>query len=707
MYVGKFHKYKIAAICMSELQDDSTAGIARAICDKLNSRGYKTLIFSAFSGFDKMTPTAIGESSIYELINHDIVDVLILMPQSIRNEGVREKIVSTAKERGAFVICVDGYHKDTVSLVYDYVPGFEQMCSHVICHHGCKDIYFMAGRRNCRYSNDLVSIYKKVLEDNGLPFVKEGRFGYGDYWSNPTNEAMNDFFKAGYSIPEAFICVNDVMAVTVIKALRKKGYRVPEDVIVTGFNASQLPTLHAIGEITSSSLDLDYLAQSVADACDNQLAGQDSEGIVRLKYRELYGQSCGCKPWDEGFLSNHMFTIDDYNTIQLNNEIHIANYYSITADKTDYLDMVTEMVEFLESYSGVCVNEDFLFSDEDIEVSKYHNVYSKRMITICQRDRKSNSFDLTYPTENLMPDLDRALKRYDCILFAPLSFHQSVIGYYFTAVEPDKTSFRDTRRLVIATNQILENFRNTYKLTEAYKKISITHRIDPLTSIYNRRGYFTAIEERLAETTSAYLLMLSIDMDRLKQINDNFGHSEGDKAIVEVADAIKAAAGQNGIYARFGGDEFILTLPCGSRREAPKVIGTIQTHIDTYNRKNSGSGYEVSVSVGYKTVKLTDDIDIHKLITETDRLMYVEKRAKKAKAESTYGDIGSTENPYEARIHEIFSSTTTATHFYLDYVESKWHVMRHKDTPPCLCSDTVGPLRSIWLSGCIYPDDKG
>lgn len=88
-------------------------------------------------------------------------------------------------------------------------------------------------------------------------------------------------------------------------------------------------------------------------------------------------------------------------------------------------------------------------------------------------------------------------------------------------------------------NQTLENFRIEYLLRNANNELSLTHSMDPLTNIYNRRGYFERISEFMHGNEKCDIILVSCDMDRLKEINDTYGHSEGDIAIKAVADAIK------------------------------------------------------------------------------------------------------------------------------------------------------------------------
>lgn len=710
MYIGRFHKYKIAAICVSRIHEESLAHSVREISDALVAKGYKVLVFSAFTDFYTVTPSIEGEASIYSLINHELIDVLIILPETLKNPCMSGDIINNALAHGTPVITVDGAYEGAINLLYDYEQGFEKICRHVIEHHGCRDIFLMAGMKDNKFSDDRIAVYKKVLAEHNIPFVEEGRFDYGDFWNNPTVEAMNRFFEGGYSMPQAFICINDSMAITVSKALNEHGYKVPEDVIVTGFDATYQAAVHSLTEISSATLDIRHLADIIADISDRCLAGEEVEKEIKVKFEELFSQSCGCGTADEGFMTSRLAKMDRFNTMQLFNETKMAAYYANSVEKRTYDEMIREMVKYIDDYSGICINSDYVSHIERKEQDSYNKYFHKEMKAICQKNLDTNVFDVIFPTEKLIPEFGKAIKRFDRILFSPLTFQETVIGYYYTVIDYEEYSFRDAKRLTTFTNQILENYKNTCRLKEAYDHLAMTYCIDPLTELYNRKGYFTAMEhERKERFTAPYILMLSIDMDKLKYINDTFGHSEGDKAIVEVAEAIREVAGNNGVCARFGGDEFILTLPCSDeKREPAKIVSALLTHLDIYNNNNKASGYEVAISVGYKTVANDEKLNINELITATDRLMYEQKHNKKIIYEK--GNKPSeaiAENPMESKIHEIFSARNDATYFYLSYLNSEWYIMENKDTPPCLRSETVGPLRAMWLSGCIHEDDRG
>lgn len=398
-------------------------------------------------------------------------------------------------------------------------------------------------------------------------------------------------------------------------------------------------------------------------------------------------------------------------------EIKMASLYTHTVN-CDKLDELTKaMGRYFNYHAALCLNDDFLTKESAVIPKAYHSVFTENMTAHVIRTWSDYSYNINYPTKKVLPDLNDLIKRYNTIMFCPLHFQEHVIGYYAAIADDllvNPGSFYYVQRLVESINQALENFRIEYLLRNANNELSLTHLIDPLTNIYNRRGYFERISELMLGNEKCNVILVSCDMDRLKEINDTYGHSEGDIAIKAVADAIKTGCGKDGICARFGGDEFILTVPykTDKQRELSRLVGEIQTEIDKFNR-SAGKPYDVSISVGgsYGTVSSVEEVN--ELMRNTDRLMYEQKKVKKGERGPVFQPVPEAQKKpdevlegYRSRIHKIFSQFDKCTYFYMDYLNFKWYIIENDHMPKCLKSSSVGPLRAIWLSGAVHPDDK-
>ncbi len=712
MYIGRFHKYKIAAICIAGIQDDHLAYISNTISDSLIKRGYKVLVFNSFTDFYYITTYTKGEASIYHLLNFDLIDVLIVMPETIKNNDTVSKIVNHARESGTPVICIDGEYEGCTNIKYNYREGFENTVRHIVEDHGCTDTFLVAGIKDNSFSEERIDAYKKVLADNNIPF-DESKLDYGDFWSIPTKDVMKRYFSTHDKPPQVFICANDSMAITVQREVRSRGFRIPEDVIVTGFDATYQDSTYTVTEITSAIVDPDELADVVAETCAGYMAGTEVPMTKLIRFKLLPAQTCGCTPSDANYVSEKLLKMNDYNTATQSSENRMMQYYADCVGCKTLKDIAAKMSGYVDDISAVCINSDFLTKNAEVMPKEYHSVYTNQMIALCQRDKEVVEGAATYDVRNLIPQLGKALKKYNKIMFVPLHFQSKVIGYYAVVFEYFTGGYRDTRRFTNTTNQILESFMSNYNLQQAYNELDMTYSKDSLTELFNRRGFFISIEKMLENNVGKPLMLISIDMDRLKMINDTYGHTEGDKAIIEVAEALRSVCTKKGACARFGGDEFIIAMPCEDvKHDQSIVIGDIQTHLDNYNRK-SGADYEVSISIGVTTEIIKDNFDISELILKTDKLMYEQKRIKKAsyeenaEVEKLKAEAHNAIQDYEMRIHKIFSDDASCTYFYMNYMSYKWHLMKSDSTPPCMLSASVNPIRAMWLSGAIYQDDVG
>ena len=153
--------------------------------------------------------------------------------------------------------------------------------------------------------------------------------------------------------------------------------------------------------------------------------------------------------------------------------------------------------------------------------------------------------------------------------------------------------------------------------------------VDPLTKL-NNRGQLTRYASQRANLFLADRLtvVIMMDIDGFKRINDTYGHAEGDKALVTVADSLRAVVSRHSMpsfLGRYGGDEFILIIHPLLITEADQMICEIRTEIE---QNVSGTPYPLSVSAGYE--KLTNEQDsIQSCIRRADKKLYLDKETRR------------------------------------------------------------------------------
>ena len=153
---------------------------------------------------------------------------------------------------------------------------------------------------------------------------------------------------------------------------------------------------------------------------------------------------------------------------------------------------------------------------------------------------------------------------------------------------------------------------------------------DGLTGLYNRRGFLALAERqlKLARRSGRSLLLFFIDVDGLKEINDVFGHGEGDAALKCTAEALETTFRDSDVIARFGGDEFAaLAIEASGQSEA-----TIRERLTEYltSARRQDSDYQFSVSLGVARFDPWNQTSLRDLIAEADQAMYEQKRRRSA-----------------------------------------------------------------------------
>jgi diguanylate cyclase (GGDEF)-like protein len=166
-----------------------------------------------------------------------------------------------------------------------------------------------------------------------------------------------------------------------------------------------------------------------------------------------------------------------------------------------------------------------------------------------------------------------------------------------------------------------------HKGEEVLLALSLT---DELTGLYNRRRFFVLTEQylKVAIRTKKRSLLLYIDMDDLKWINDHYGHHEGDHALIDLAAILKKTFRESDIIARIGGDEFVVLLESTVENDGI-LITRLYENIKDYNAKGPRR-YQLSISVGAAQFDPGSPILIDDLLSKADASMYAQKR-KRAK----------------------------------------------------------------------------
>jgi len=165
----------------------------------------------------------------------------------------------------------------------------------------------------------------------------------------------------------------------------------------------------------------------------------------------------------------------------------------------------------------------------------------------------------------------------------------------------------------------------------AEEKLKEYATLDELTGVYNRRVGISILEQQMHHTKrerNAFTICF-VDVNGLKQVNDTWGHDEGDALLRNVVEVIQAKLRRGDILCRLGGDEFLMLFKNCNVENASRIWDRIEQKIEIMN-STSGKPYDISVSYGLLEYNHTMEITVNELINMADQKMYIDKKKRRA-----------------------------------------------------------------------------
>ncbi|SEL28828.1 diguanylate cyclase (GGDEF) domain-containing protein [Roseateles sp. YR242] len=153
--------------------------------------------------------------------------------------------------------------------------------------------------------------------------------------------------------------------------------------------------------------------------------------------------------------------------------------------------------------------------------------------------------------------------------------------------------------------------------------------VDELTGLANRRGFDSQAGHVLAlcQRKGLPATLLFFDLDRFKQVNDHYGHAEGDWALKAFADLMRTCLRSSDVVARNGGDEFVALLSGTAIHDQVRALERLQIQLDAFNQR-SQRGYALAFSVGSAAMEAGQPRELEALMAEADAAMYRNKQAR-------------------------------------------------------------------------------
>ena len=624
---------KRIAVFTNGWNDDYLEFALEGIRRRASEDNIDVFIFLDYTSYDKPEKEICGELNILQLPDLSEFDGVLLLGNTLNTAGenliLRDKILKT----GVPAICLE-YELEGINCIRtENINGMRELTEHLITVHNVKDVFWISGPFDNDESNARFNAVVETMSRYGIEF--DGNNVFEGCWSYAIVEDKLPKVIAGLKkLPDVFMCANDSMALATCVVLERAGFHVPGDVRVTGYD-NLISGNHFSPILTSVDRGWNERSYQAADALIGLINGAPDFGDKIYDSKFDLGESCGCSMGEEGiriqkeartraFLIPVERTIFDWHLIDIDDSV------SHVKTTEDIYDALKDMWENNHIYEGddyyVCLNREFTDSMvEDVKIRT--EGYSDFLDVIYGMHEGKSIKRHSIGRKELVPYYSDDTEETIVYVIVPLHIGSESFGYFVTRnnhkIIKDFYLNSLTRHVASALARARQNIR-LESLNKILSDISVR---DELTGLYNRLGYEKIVIPYLDEIrhTGKKGVITVVDINRMKTINDRYGHLQGDTAIKITAKVIESNIPESWKAVRYGGDEYVIIGEYDGDIDLERIKDEIITKAFRVS-EDLNLPFRLSVSVGYALIDPDNKLGIEEYFRMADEAMYEMKQ---------------------------------------------------------------------------------
>jgi len=592
--------------------------------------------------------------SIVNVLKNQEIDAVIVVANSFTEYISLEKLSQELKVLESKPIISISAPLDVKTNSYTYSSpdqAYEQIIEHLVTEHGRKKIAFFSGELNeCPDSVLRFQAYKKALKKNGLKYDPDLVYP-GDFTPASTYFYIKNHYNSKDEFSyDAILCANDYMAAGAVGAYEEKGLKIPEDISVVGFDDAAI-ALNSSPNLTTVNQHIIESGRKAGELAYEAAYGRKIPKTVPIEAVPVYRQSCGCSKKaaktyneyvqmgayiDKSEADHRMLNLFGNSLNDLSTIYRMLNMSDTVIDFNDYVNtLILNLHSIYVEYFAAC------FYDKPKRVKPEDNfeVPKKAKLMIfydAKHNIKDNYFDqggISFRTaDGLLPANVEAPWSGDYFIL-PVSLQNMNYGYLICKLPMNKYTAYEVY-LKIFINAMVHSYERSIRdkqrsiLQNEKEKSARIARTDELTKVLNRRGFFEIAQKQINVSTANGNKgsVFFFDMDGLKNINDTYGHEEGDSAIKAMANVLRKVCRSSDIIGRLSGDEFAIVSPGFDIAKLDDLRESINKYCEKFSVKE---GLPVMISMSVGGVEFSEEnTDLQTLLSAADRYLYQEKGKK-------------------------------------------------------------------------------
>ena len=576
-----------------------------------------------------------------KFIKADLLIISFCTISGISEALPREKFLG-ALPKVPIIMLEDEYETPNgLFIAVDNRGGMRACVEHLISQ-GCEKILFVSGPKEVHDAILRRRAYVDVMKEHGLP-VEPDMIAFGDF-SDRVDGVISELLDR-YPDPDALVCANDEMAESAYRVLRARGLEPGKDVLVTGFDDSDLCKL-LNPPLTSVWQNQGEIADIAAKLALKMLAGEKPDSVLLPTHLVVRGSSDRAAAntkeavdeqvqafRDEHESSRKLTRENMLSALLLRNllwdEMTVKQFFTILGRSLHSLGIRSSIIGLLKEPLEIDgVNRMFLPNDLRL------HMLQKRDQVIAYSRKSAIPIRAFDPTAVIVPDPESDSNRPYMVF--PLFYGKTHYGVFIVESSIRNQSFCHTISLEIGTGlrflyMALDQQQAQKELEEKNMILDYSASHDALTDLFNRAGILKEMHDFPIRYGRAkdYVVMMA-DLDHLKEINDTFGHDAGDIAIKSAATTLQSALPTRASLGRAGGDEFaaIICLDKDPGATIEEIRRKTKVITEEINRMRNLPFY-MGISLGFSQVTDGYDFDQNRMLKEADAELYEDKKNRR------------------------------------------------------------------------------
>lgn len=627
-----YHTKKIG-VFISHIYGDYQSRLCSGITKKAEEYGYLVDIFASNDG-ENLGDYGKGEFCILNIPRPDNYAGIIIASGTYLLTSLEQEIKKLLREHFTCPI-IDINQKPSVypRVVLENNQPVKDLVLHLGRVHHHKNICYLGSSTHPDYNIPRECAFVDGMHELSLP-VEDCI-----YSCDESREGIEQALKQIFSqkeLPDAIVCYNDAVALTVISMLRDRDYRIPEQIAITGCDTLEFGQMTA-PTLTSVTFPIEEVGRTAVEQIARLLHKETVEPITYVKATPSFGTSCGCP--NRHPISSYFYARKLDDTIaNLEQNLILNMHMSANLQGVDDIDTGMDLLaQFAQSLPDckefyLCLYEDWdRISSHIREITlTTEDIYNSDtvLLKLAIKDGKRLP-ECTFTKRNILPDYlyDGSSSSY---IYAPLFFGDKSFGYLALSFENAKVGYSFFfLSWLLNVNTMLKGLCDKKNLGLLVGRLEDIYTKDELTGLLNRQGFkllsTPAFEKAVEEKEAVCTYMF--DLDCLKLINDTFGHAEGDFAIQVLAHALESSIEEGDLCSRQGGDEFQVMTFGATPEKAAKLADNVDKYLSNYNKLHT-KDYIIQASYGYCLRVPETNSELAEMYEEADHSMYEHKRNK-------------------------------------------------------------------------------